>query len=241
MAYLSDIEMYFDVFDDNLSAAKYKEADKNLQSVEKLLVNVYGYIETIAQYCNMIEEIIPQQLIDLEEKNKSLDAKGYVVNHAKVPELVANIRSLLDNSRNQFKHLCFGDFEEVSYEIQTKLSEVHAHLDQEVMAKHELDNKYKIVNAKVANSESEFIKTKRLFATMLEYYIIPEEIHHKFADFQQNSTDLTDLKREYDGYIYVNDKHPASFMLEKVEKIDNLCNSVNDDINYFNQYFIKTQ
>ena len=239
--YLSDIEMYFDVFDDNLSAAKYKEADKNLQSVEKLLVNVYGYIETIAQYCNMIEEIIPQQLKDLEEKTKSLDAKGYVVNHAKVPELVANIRSLLENSKNQFRHLCFGDFEEISYEIQTKLAEVHAHLDQEVMAKHELDNKYKIVNGKVANNESEFIKTKRLFATMLEYYIIPEEVHHKFATFQQNSTDLTDLKRDYDAYIYVNDKHPASFMLEKVEKIDILCNSVNDDINYFNQYFINAK
>ena len=239
--YLADIEMYFDVFDDNLSAAKYKEADKNLQSIESLISNVYGYIETIAQYCNMIEEIIPQQLADLEEKNKNLDAKGYVVSHAKVPELVANIRSLLENSRNEFKHLCFGSFEEVSYEIQTKLSEVHAHLDQEVMAKHELDNKYRVVSEKVANSESEFIKTKRMFVSMLDYYRIPQDVHHKFAAFQQNSTILNDLKREYDSYIYVNDKHPASFMLEKVSKIDGICNNVTDDIDYFKNYFTKAR
>ena len=54
-----EIEMLFDVLDDNISAARYVEANKKVNKIEKMLINVYGNIETIAQYCEMIETVIP--------------------------------------------------------------------------------------------------------------------------------------------------------------------------------------
>ena len=47
-----------------------EDARKKIAKIEKLLSNVYGYIETIAQYCNMVEVVIPNQLIDLECRSK---------------------------------------------------------------------------------------------------------------------------------------------------------------------------
>lgn len=235
--YLADIEMYFDVFDNNIAGARYKEASKNLDTIENHILNVYGHIETIAQFCNMVETIIPQQIADLLNKNNDLEKQGYVVSHAKVNEFVDNTKKLLEECKIQFQHLCFGDFEELSYQIQSKFSEVHAHLDQEVSSKKELNKKYKIVDEKIVQVESEFIKTKRQFHTMLEYYKLPQDIYHKFEIFEKNATMLSDLKREYEGYLFVNAKNPASFMLEKVSKMDNIAKEILDDITFFINYF----
>jgi chromosome segregation ATPase len=144
--YLSDVEMYFDVFDGNLSSAKYKEADKNLGNIEEMVMNIYGYIERIARYCNMVDEVIPNQLEELFYKNAELEEKGYVVSHAKVNEFIANVKLLLESCKASFKRLYFSEFEDISYDIQNKLAEVHARLDQEVVCKHELDEKYQQVN-----------------------------------------------------------------------------------------------
>lgn len=235
--YLCEIELHFDMLDDALGAARYEEARKKISRIEKLLSNVYGYIETIAQYCNMIEVVIPNQLIDLDCKSKDLESKGYVVAHARVNDFINNTNDLLLKCKNDFKHLCFANFEEISIEIQTKMSEIHSHLDQEVVAQHELEVKHKIITEKINFAESEFIKTKRQFATMLEYYKLKEDIQERFSIFQTNATKLSDLKREFEEYIFVEARHPASFMLEKISKMEVLATIVCDEIDFFAKYF----
>lgn len=239
--YLSDVEMYFDVFDGNLSSAKYKEADKNLDNIEEMVINLYGYIETIAQYCNMVDVVIPSQLEELFYKNANLEEQGYVVSHAKVNEVIQNVKVLLESCKASFKRLCFSEFSDISFDIQNKLAEVHARLDQEVVCKHELDEKYQFVSDKIAYASSEFISTKRSFYLMLDFYKLPAEYHEKFQNFQSNATKLTDLKREYDESIFVNAKNPASYMLIKVSKMENVADEVLDDIKFFNSYFNTTK
>lgn len=235
--YLSEIELYFDVFDGNLSGARYNEAEKNLLNIEKLILNVYGHIETIAQYCKMVEVIIPNQLEDLIKKNNDLKEQGYVVAHCKVFEFVENTKNILEGCKKDFKHLCFSNFEEISYEIQAKFSEIHAHLDQEVLSKNELEIKYVNVNEKVNRALAEFIKTKRQFATMIEYYQIPNEYSIKFKEFENNATTLTSLRIEYEGLLLLQNRHPASYMLGKLESIDESVNLLLDDISFFTTYF----
>ena len=235
--YLSEIEVLFDMLDDNILSARYVEGNKKVNKIEKMLVNVYGNIETIAQYCEMVVTVIPNQLDDLSNKSKNLEQKGYVVSHARVKDFIDNTNEILLSCRNDFKHLCFGNFHDILLEIQNKMSEVHAHLDQEVMSKHELDDKHEALNEKIAKAETEFIKTKRQYTTMQDFYRLPDEIHAKFNAFQGNATRLSDLKREFEGYIFVNAKHPASFMLEKVTNMDKLANTVLDEVEFLLKYF----
>lgn len=235
--YLSEIEVLFDMLDDNILSARYVEGSKKVNKIEKMLVNVYGNIETIAQYCEMVVTVIPNQLDDLANKSRNLEQKGYVVSHARVKDFIDNTNDILLSCRNDFKHLCFGNFHDILLEIQNKMSEVHAHLDQEVMSKHELDDKHEALNEKIAKAETEFIKTKRQYTTMQDFYRLPDEIHAKFNTFQGNATRLSDLKREFEGYIFVNAKHPASFMLEKVTNMDKLANTVLDEVEFLLKYF----
>lgn len=236
-SYLIDIEYLFDLLDDDISSARYIEANKKNIKVEKMLVNVYGNIETIAQYCEMVDIVIPNQLSDLYNKSKELETKGYVVSHARVNDFINNTNEILSSCKNDFRHLCFGNFQDILMEIQNKMSEVHAHLDQEVMSKKELDEKYVLLDSKIATATSEFIKTKRQYATMQDFYKLPDEIYDKFNIFQGNATKLSDLKREFEGYILVKAKHPASFMLEKLTNMDNLANIVLDEVTFLVNYF----
>lgn len=236
-SYVIEIEYTFDLLDDDISSARYVEANKKIHKVEKMLVNVYGNIETIAQYCEMVDIVIPNQLNDLYSKTKDLEAKGYVVSHARVNDFIANTNEILAGCKHDFKSLCFGNFQDILFEIQNKMSEVHAHLDQEVMSKTELDEKSAILDGKIANATSEFIKTKRQYSTLQEIYKLPNNIHDKFNTFQSNATKLSDLKREFDGYVLVKAKHPASFMLEKLTNMDTLADNVLDDVNYFAKFF----
>lgn len=236
-SYVIEIEYTFDLLDDDISSARYVEANKKIHKVEKMLVNVYGNIETIAQYCEMVDIVIPNQLNDLFSKTKDLEAKGYVVSHARVNDFIANTNEILAGCKHDFKSLCFGNFQDILFEIQNKMSEVHAHLDQEVMSKTELDEKSAILDGKIANATSEFIKTKRQYSTLQEIYKLPNNIHDKFNTFQSNATKLSDLKREFDGYVLVKAKHPASFMLEKLTNMDTLADNVLDDVNYFAKFF----
>lgn len=235
--YLSEIEIYFDLFDDNIAGARYLEAEKNLNNIEKRILNVYGYVEMIAQHCKMVEVIIPNQLEDLIKKNNQLQEEGYVVAHSKVFEFVENTKKILEGCKSDFRHLCFSNFEDISHEIQEKFAEVHAHLDQEVMSKNELEVKYKLVSEKVSKAETEFIKTKRQFATMLDYYKIPNDYVIRFKTFENNATGLTGQKIEYDGLLFLQNNHPASFMLSKVDALDKSCDLVLDDIKFFTSYF----
>ena len=235
--YLNNIEMYFELLDDNIISASYDLARKNLNEIKGMLANVYGNIELIAQYCNKVDVIIPQQLDDLLAKNNKLEDEGYVVSHAYVYEFIDNTNEILKQCKANFKLLSFGNFDDTFKEIQNKIAEVHAHLDNEVMAKNELDEKFKIVNGKINAAENDFIKTKRQFSRMIDYYKLPEEINSRFDNFQKNATYLADLKREYDGYIIVNAKIPASFMLEKVSKMDLISSEILSDIEYFTSYF----
>ena len=229
--------MVFDVFDNYMSSAKYDEAQKKLDTIEEMIMNLYGHIETIATYCNIVNEIIPGLLDDLAIKNQELERKGYVVKHAKVPQFIENTKIVLEDLKDDFKHLSFAQFDDVYSEIQEKLTEVHARLDQEVSAKNTLDQRYAVVSKKISEAEASFIETKRHFATMKEYYQLPDAISVRFSNFEKNSTRLADLKREYEGYIFADVHNPASYMLEKVSAMDNLCDTVIDDIKYFINYF----
>ena len=235
--YLADIGILFDLFDNNLAGARYVEAEKNLARIDKSVFNLYGHIEQIAQYCKTVEVIIPNQIDDLIKKNNALQEQGYVVAHSKVFEFAENTYKLLEGCKLDFKKLCFTNFDAISYEIQEKFSEIHAHLDQEKMSKDELEGKYKCVSEKVAKAETAFIKTKRHFATMLDYYKIPSSFSLRFKNFENNATKLTGLKIEYESLQYLQNSHPASFLLSKVDNLEKLCDEVNDDIAFFTSYF----
>ena len=235
--YLSDAQMYFDLYDDNQKDAKYNEAKRNLDSIDEMLVNVYGNVERIASYCHYVDTIIPEQLNELKEKNDRLEKDGYVVAFTRVNEFINNTNEVLEDVKKQFKLLCFGDFEDIEKEIQEKLAEINRCLDDEVKAKDELDERYAMVAKKIKTTESDFITTKRQYATMIEYYILDDTVKDRFKEFQKRSTTLSGMKREYDSYIFVGDKHPASYLLKKVEEMDDVANEVIDDINYFSNYF----
>ena len=160
------------MLDENILAARYKEANSKLEKIKSDLLNVYGSIETIAQYCNILEVVIPDQLVHLKDKNDELEQKGYVVINARVYETIENINNLLERTKAEFAVLNYSNFETVSNKISNKITEVHAKLDQEVMATQELDKKYAIVSEKNKTCDKEFIKTKRQFYSMQEFFKI---------------------------------------------------------------------
>ena len=226
------------MLDENILAARYKEANSKLEKIKSDLLNVYGSIETIAQYCNILEVVIPDQLVHLKDKNDELEQKGYVVINASVYETNENINNLLERTKAEFAVLNYSNFETVSNKISNKITEVHAKLDQEVMATQELDKKYAIVSEKNKTCDKEFIKTKRQFYSMQEFYKLPEEIVGRFNKFQSNATLLSSLNTEYSGFIYTDAKRSASYLLEKVANMDSLADTVFDDVDYFNKYFM---
>ena len=236
-SYITDISMLFDQLEDNISSAYYSEAHNKVKEIDAYLANIYDRVELIAQYCKLVEEIIPQELQELKNKNDDLAAKGYVVSYAKVDEFISNTNEVLESCKTEFKLLRFGDFEDVYNEIQNKLADVNAHLDSEVSAKDNLDIQYKIVSEKTKNAEAEALKINRDYKIMVEYYVLPQDVIDQFQEFSKDAVKLSDLSREYQSYQFANTKIQASFMLRKVQAMDELANKNLDNINYFTNYF----
>lgn len=235
--YVDDIEMLFDLFESNMSGAKYPEASKKLDDIEKRILPLYGNIEKIAQYNDIVLRILPDKLKELLDKNNEFEAEGYVVSHAKVKEFIANTQIILKQCESNFKKLSFGEFEEIVQEIYEKIDQVNLKLDQEVESKRSLEANYEPISEKIKTVETNFIKTKRHYTNMKEYYILPTEITDRFQLFEANATSLSDLKREYEGYIFVNTMNPASFMLEKLNVMDEKADDIIAEMNYFSSYF----
>lgn len=234
--YLSDIEMYFDIFEDNILAAKYKEAANNLNEIKEKINGLFS-IETIAEYCKMVDTLIPNQLEDLLNKNEELNQKGIVVSHSNVKEFVINANNELERCKKEFKKLNFTSFESVNDAIQSKLADAHAYLDNEVFCQKSLDEKYDSVNLKVQDASTSFIKTKRQFMAMIEIYRLPENVHDRFINFQNQATQLSDLYRNYQTFLFNTVKIPSSIMLEKLLNMNEVADNVLDNINYFSKLF----
>ena len=232
-----DIGGLFDFFEDYMKNGLYEEASKKLDQIEQKVYLCYGNIETIAQYNNMLTTIIPNQIKELEAKNLKLQEDGYVVSHARVDEFIANANKILDDCKIQFSQLYFADFKDFADEIQRKIAEVWQKLDDEVAAKKTLDDKYAIVNEKISQAENELIKTKRQFTTVNEYYKLSPDIIERYNNYVNNATNLSDLKREYQSYLFANTPNPATFMLEKENRMEELADSVLTDITFLTNHF----
>lgn len=235
--YLKDIEIEFEMFEKSMNGAAFKEASLRLDSIESKITKLYGKISTIAEYNNVIEKILPEKIDELENKNKQLVEDGMFVNHIKVIELCSVIRDVLNDIKKDFQKMSFKNFVNQANEIEEKLLEASNALDEEVASKLSFDNHYHEILEKVKFLESEFIKTKRQFASANDYYLIDQDNQQKFTQFVKNSTLLSDQKREFESFLFVNNRNPYSFLIRKMNEMENNALKVEADIEYFARYF----
>lgn len=238
-SYISDIEMEFDLFETAMHNANYQDAIIRLSSIENKINKLYGQIPQMANKCNIVTSIIPNKVNELINKNDELLKQNYYIMHLKVKDLATIIFNRLENIQNNYKSLNFDGFEDDIEEIELKINEATLALDEEVASKINFDNHYQEIIQKVKELEQNFLKTKRQYTSVLEYYHLDEEIKNRFDAFQIRATSLSDQKREFESYIFVNARNPYSFMTKKMNDIVNLSNFVEDEIKYFELFFVE--
>lgn len=235
--YLTDIDVEFDLFESAMSQANYQDANNRLSSIENKINFLYGKIPNIASKCQIIENIIPEKLELLKDKNENLLKQDYVVMHLRIKDLVTIINDRLDIITNNYRNLNFEGFDDDIIEIENKISEASLALDDEVASKINFDNHYQEVIDKIKKLETEFLKIKRQYTSVLEYYYLDEEIINRFNIFQLRATSLSDQKREFESYIIVNARNPYSFMIKKMNDLSSLFSFVEEECHFFEQYF----
>lgn len=233
--YVNDMEMEFDLYESAMNNANYQDATNRLNSIENKLNRIYGKIEDYAKKCNIVGKVIPEKVEKLVQKNDDLLKKNYYVMHLRIKDLAAIIHNRLEKICSNFKSLNFEGFEEDIIEIEEKINEFSLALDEEIASKINFDSHSQEVLNKAKKLEQDFIKIKRTYSSALEYYAFDEELKKRFDSFQVRATKLSDQKREFESYIFVNARNPYSFMIKKMKDLDELSAFVNSEIRYFEQ------
>ncbi len=236
-SFLDSIDRKVEKCEQFISTAYFDRAEILIDKIERDISMIYGRIEQIAQYCDLVCVQIPEELETLLNKQLQLTFEGYFINHLKIDDLNDKVRQMLEIIKGNFAKLQFGGFENQYDEIESKINMVNQALEEEVHCKEIFDSQHKEILFEVQKLESQTIYTKKQYNLAKEYYILSDAIEERFAKFHNDIALLSDKKGEFQNFVYSYAKHSYSFMIKKMDAIRFQCQSMSDEIQFFKNYF----
>lgn len=235
--FIDSIDRKIEKCESLISTGYFDRAEVLINKIEEDIGMIYGRIPQIAEYCNLVCVQIPEELETLLNKQIQLTFEGYFINHLRINDLDKEVKQSLAVLKDNFSKLQFGGFESQHDEIESKINMVNEALDQEISCKETFDNKHQEVLFNVQKIESQTIYTRKQYNLAKEYYILSDAVEERYQKFQNDVTKLSDKKGEFQNFVYSYTRNPYSFMIKKMEYLNFQCQSLNDEIQFFNNYF----
>lgn len=137
--YLSEISNHFQHFEELTNKGNYLEARKIVLQIEHSLQDISYKMEVIPNYLIECRSQIPSQLNELRIGYQEMVKQGYVLDHIKLDQEIANIENRLNFFMELIEKLEVKEVEEGIEETKQNIDLLYDLLEKEVQAKHYIE------------------------------------------------------------------------------------------------------
>ena len=189
-ARLDEIEMNFKIYHEEIDAGNYMEAKQLVDEMKMELKELGDKIEAFPAIYKKAKHDIPSQLDDLLSGLKDMRAEGYYIEHLNFDK---EIRTYQERISNVMATLEIGDLEEgttILNEIEARLSEMYASLEEEALAKSYIENHTSTYGQAVTALNTSFAETKIEVDELKKAYYVEDAELEKFLAVSKRAQDL---------------------------------------------------
>ncbi|MBS8265231.1 septation ring formation regulator EzrA [Mesobacillus boroniphilus] len=190
-AMLENIQAKFIEFDEKTENGNYLEAREVVLSIQAMLEQVSGKMESIPALLHDCQSVIPAQVSDLKDGVREMTAQGYVLDHLNPDKEVEEIGKELTEYRASLEN---GDVEMAEQGIQglkERVEKLFDLLEEEVLAKQYI-------------TKTEYEAKETLVKAITESKTLKEETKHIQESYHLNDKELsaqTNVEQQLKGLL----------------------------------------
>jgi septation ring formation regulator EzrA len=108
--------------------------------------------------------------------------------------------------------------------------------DEEIQAKTYFDAHSEVMYDETYGLEKEFMKIKRKLPKYKEVYLIKQKYLDQVVELEKDIDNVSHIKRDLDTFIHSSTKQPFTFIVKRMDDMQNEMKRINEIISDFNSY-----
>lgn len=230
------IDSLFEQFEANVESAQYDEANAILPKIDGILHELTMNMVELPNLCVLVTDIIPTRIAELQKAHDQLKEQDYPLHHLCVETALRDMRHDLEVYKERIKKFDTKGIRDNLDNMLNRIEEFFKSFEDEkearVIFEQENDSVYSSVNL----IERRFIKLCNMIPEVSKIYIINEAHSSKINEIQTGVNKVGALKRSLDTFIHSNIKQPYSILVEKIDELREVSDSIISDLDEFNVY-----
>lgn len=230
------IDSLFKECEELTSAARYEESDAKLPLIKQVLDQLNSQIDLIPSLCVRISSIIPSKMEEVKEKFDALQEQNYPLHHLKVMSRLESYKEILQEDYRKVLSFNFNGVKQDLDGIDEDIISIFKSFDEEIQAKTYFDAHSEVMYDETYGLEKEFMKIKRKLPKYKEVYLIKQKYLDQVVELEKDIDNVSHIKRDLDTFIHSSTKQPFTFIVKRMDDMQNEMKRINEIISDFNSY-----
>ena len=224
------LDKTFSDFEAHIDSAEYDEANALLPLIGNVVNALKAALEQMPNLCIYITKILPEKMVELNQKYEELEQNGYPLFHLSYRSKVDDWNYRLNQLRKKLISLEIMGVKEECDSIQKEIEDINVGLDKE-----EEDKEYFIENnssiyKSVSELDNSFLKVCSIFPEVEKIYKVEQTQYDQLDSLKESFNKMAASKRTLDTYIHSSTPQPYSVLRQRLENLQE--NYVSTNISY---------
>ena len=193
-------------------------------------------LKVVPNYCASIIKIIPEKLRNLKRTYNNLSDEGYPLTHLGVKSFADSSDIALKQMLGKLKNLDIKGVQENINNILSKIDELFDAFEKEKEAKLIYEKDYKDLEVLVSSLSKRFTKLYNTVPEIRKVYVLKENSDEELNELQNQVSHIQSVKRTLDTYVHSYSMQPYTVIVEKMNELNTLSNSLSEKLDAFKQY-----
>ena len=230
------IDVIFSKFEDLLEGAEYDEINAELKSLSDVLTALGHVIIELPKLCNNIKTVIPEKLVELQNKYRETEKEGVPLYHLAFKAHVDEWKKKINDLTKKIINLQCGGMNTECDILLEEMNELSKQLDEEVASRDYFRSNYERIYEQVNEVEKMFLRICAMLPEIKQYYKIGEEETNKIDELSVSINNLGSSKRYLDGFVHSGTRQPFSLLKAKLDELEENYKVVNEGVLSFKQF-----
>ena len=230
------IDIIFSKFEDMLEGAEYEEINDEIKSLTNVLTALGHVLIELPTLCNNIKTVIPERVVELQNKYKETEKEGVPLYHLSFKAHVEEWKKKIAELTKKIINLQCGGIGTECDIVMEEMNGMSKQLDEEVASRDYFRQNYDRIYNQVNDVEKMFLRICALLPEIKNYYLIPDEEMAKIDELSVSINNLGNSKRYLDGFVHSGTRQPFSLLKGKLDELEQNYLVVNEGVTNFKNF-----